>query len=312
MIVRRVIGFRSRLAGGRTLSALCALALMSVALAACGESDDDVEPPAPTVTAPAPVGSPSASTAAPAAARAFGDGAHIIGVDIEPGLYRAADASSLCAWARLSGLGRGSDDLIANNFGAGPHVVEILSTDAGFAPSDCGEWVAATEPVRDSSTAPLGAGTYIVGLDVAAGIWRAADVGYGCYWERLGGFSGEIDDLIANDLGTGPHVVEIRSTDAGFSSSDCSTWRLATEAVRESSTAPLGAGTYIVGLDVAAGAWRAADAGEDCYWARLARFSGESDDIIAEDVGAGPHAVEIDPTDAGFYSSDCGSWELVE
>lgn len=34
----------------------------------------------------------------------FGDGIHLIGTDISPGVYRAS-GGTLCIWQRLSGLG---------------------------------------------------------------------------------------------------------------------------------------------------------------------------------------------------------------
>ena len=45
-----------------------------------------------------------------------------------------------------------------------------------------------------------------------------------CYWERLTGFSGDFDDLEANGLGASNVVLTIKSTDAGFKSSNCGTW----------------------------------------------------------------------------------------
>ena len=65
--------------------------------------------------------------------------------------------------------------------------------------------------------------TWIGGVDVAAGTWTAPG-GESCYWERLAGFSGELDDTISNDIGSSNPVVTIAETDAGFSTSDCGQW----------------------------------------------------------------------------------------
>ena len=49
----------------------------------------------------------------------------------------------------------------------------------------------------------FGAGTYRVGIDIPAGLSRASgssDPTTWCYWERLSGFSGSFDDIIANDF----------------------------------------------------------------------------------------------------------------
>ena len=45
-----------------------------------------------------------------------------------------------------------------------------------------------------------------------------------CYWERLSGLSGTIDDVIANDLPSGQAVVEIAGDDVAFNSTDCGEW----------------------------------------------------------------------------------------
>lgn len=71
-------------------------------------------------------------------------------------------------------------------------------------------------------------GTWRVGTDIRPGAYRGqADGDSACYWERLRGFGGEIRDIIANDLviGRGQVVVRIRSSDRGFSSRNCGTWR---------------------------------------------------------------------------------------
>jgi hypothetical protein len=69
-------------------------------------------------------------------------------------------------------------------------------------------------------------GTYIVGADIQPGVYRSQG-GSGCYWERLAGFSGTLDDVIANNFGSGPQVVQIAATDAAFKTSSCGVWTLA-------------------------------------------------------------------------------------
>lgn len=63
----------------------------------------------------------------------------MVGEDIEPGVYRT-DGSGTCYWARLSGLGGGLGDIIANGLPSGPATVEISPSDAAFESSGCGEW----------------------------------------------------------------------------------------------------------------------------------------------------------------------------
>jgi Fibronectin type III domain len=74
----------------------------------------------------------------------------------------------------------------------------------------------------------FGGGTYRVGVDIPAGTYRSPrSTSDWCYWERLSGFSGDFDDIIANDFidGTGPFVVTILPSDRGFfAESVCGTW----------------------------------------------------------------------------------------
>jgi hypothetical protein len=67
-------------------------------------------------------------------------------------------------------------------------------------------------------------GTYRVGPDVAAGTYRSVATADSCYWERLSGFGGTLDNIIANYFGNSPTIVTIAPTDVGFRSSNCGGW----------------------------------------------------------------------------------------
>ena len=67
-------------------------------------------------------------------------------------------------------------------------------------------------------------GTYRVGPDIAAGTYQGVTTATGCYWERLRGFGGTLDDVIANYFGNAPTIVTIAPTDVGFRSSGCGGW----------------------------------------------------------------------------------------
>jgi hypothetical protein len=68
-----------------------------------------------------------------------------------------------------------------------------------------------------------GDGTYIVGYDILPGTYRSKG-NDGCYVARLGGFSGELDEIISNDFGNGSVLVTIKSGDEGFETSGCYDW----------------------------------------------------------------------------------------
>jgi hypothetical protein len=109
-------------------------------------------------------------------------------------------------------------------------------------PSDDGGWVVcgelpggttstpAASPASDASNVATrieGGGTFIVGSDVAPGTYRSSGPEPGalfCYFARLSGFSGELEDIIANDNSEGPTVVTIEPSDAAFETSSCQPW----------------------------------------------------------------------------------------
>lgn len=150
----------------------------------------------------------------------FRDGTKLVGKDIEPGTYRA-DGGTRCYWARLAGLGGEISDLLANGSESGPMIVTISRSDKAFESRRCGIWVPDLSAITDGVDAPFGDGHFIVGTDISAGTWRA-DSPSRCYWARLKGFSGGMDDLIAN--GNHKEIVTIAATDKGFKSHRCGTW----------------------------------------------------------------------------------------
>lgn len=80
------------------------------------------------------------------------------------------------------------------------------------------------EPKGPSGSIP-GDGVFLVGEDIKPGTYRSnADGGY-CYWARLSGLSGELDDIIANGNPTGPTVVTISSSDEAFETNGCGEWK---------------------------------------------------------------------------------------
>ncbi len=154
----------------------------------------------------------------------------------------------------------------------------------------------------------FGDGTWRVGTDIPPGTFRLRTPPPGtCYWERLSGFGGTIDDIIANGLSNATQVVTIAPSDAGFHSDGCGTWSSDLSAITSSVTAPFGDGTYIVGTDIAPGTW-SAPGGPSCYWERLSGFGGSTGEIIANDFGSSGAIVTIDPSDRGFATDGCGVW----
>lgn len=160
----------------------------------------------------------------------------------------------------------------------------------------------------------FGAGTWIVGGDIPADTFRNSGFSLGCYWERLSGFSGGFDDIIANNFDEVRQIVEIAPTDAGFKTDrDCGIWSNDLSPSK-TPTSQLSGGTWQVGSEAAAGTWRNAPASTGCYWERLSGFSGEFKDIIVNDfVGdMSQSIVTISAGDIGFYTdAECGTWTYL-
>lgn len=166
---------------------------------------------------------------------------------------------------------------------------------------------AESEPRPRERAAAFRDGMNIVGTDIQPGTYRAVGPFNSCYWARLSGLSGNSDDIIANDNGSGP-VVKIGASDKAFQSRGCGTWTADLSPITQSPDSSFGNGTFIVGTDISAGTWKS-DSPESCYWARLSGFSGGMGHVIANENGAG--LVQIARTDKGFLSSSCGTWTKI-
>lgn len=197
----------------------------AVALVACG-SGSASPGPSRTGGALARVATPqpfAPATMAPSSPQflTFKDGTHQVGKDIQPGTYRTRTKASSCSWQRLSGFGGTFDEIIANINVTGFAVVTIASTDKGFESSRCGTWSSDLSAVVSGDS--FGDGTYIVGTDIQPGTYRTGG-GTMCYFERMSGFGGTFEEIIANDTPAGGASVQIEAGDTGFSSTGCGTW----------------------------------------------------------------------------------------
>ena len=165
-------------------------------------------------------------------------------------------------------------------------------------------------PTPQAPRTSFGGGTWLVNTDIAPGRYFT-NPSSGCYWERLSGTGGTTAERLANEFigfNSAQEIVDIRSSDYAFTSSDCGTWsRSPVPAPAAGSIPP---GRWLVGRQVPAGEYEI-NAQSGCYWERLSGFSGNSRDRIVNDfVGdAGRQIVSLSSSDAGFYSSsDCGTW----
>jgi len=173
------------------------------------------------IVPPAPLQTTTTTAATPTS---FGSGTWRVGSDIQPGTYRNSDSSGMCYAARLSGFGGTLDEIIANELSSSIMIVTIEPSDAGFQSEDCGVWSNQLTPCTNAPTSSFGDGYYLIGTEVAAGLWRNSDSSQMCYWERLSGFGWSLQDIITNKLSTSIQTVQVKASDLGFHSEDCGVW----------------------------------------------------------------------------------------
>jgi hypothetical protein len=73
------------------------------------------------------------------AANTIADGIWTVGVDIEPGTYRASNVGDSCYWAILA-TGSNGADIINNGIPGGGSPSVTLAEGQDFETMDCGEW----------------------------------------------------------------------------------------------------------------------------------------------------------------------------
>jgi hypothetical protein len=73
------------------------------------------------------------------AANTISDGAWTVGLDIEPGVYRATDVGSDCYWG-IYKSGTNGDEIINNDIPGGGNPTVTLSEGQDFESRRCGEW----------------------------------------------------------------------------------------------------------------------------------------------------------------------------
>jgi hypothetical protein len=201
-----------------------------------------------------------------------------------------------------------------------PERVEFSDEGAGdTGESDVDESADGGEPAEAAEEPEgVGDGQWEVGTEIQPGTYvTTADSILGCYVERLSGFSGEFEDIIANtfiaDDARGRFT--IAEDDAGVEFSGGCDWVPATEATLAAPGDEVGPGFWEVGTEVRPGTYvTQAEEGilDGCYVARLAGFSLEVDDVLANEFieGGAQGRIEIADSDAGVeFSGDC-VWTL--
>lgn len=202
------------------------------------------------------------------------------------------------------------DDGVARASGEPTTTTEEPGTSAGGSTTDTDQDPTTTAPSTTTTTAPpppgFGDGLQRVGVDIQPGRYLATDVGFACYWERVSGFGGTLDDVIINGNVQGSQaIVEILPSDAGFTSHDCGRWVVYSPPPTPATT--FDDGDWSVGQDVQPGTYRS-DAGPFCWWERAVGFTHDiGDQIVDYGMPTEPVTVTIAAGER-FTSIGCGRW----
>lgn len=162
----------------------------------------------------------------------------------------------------------------------------------------------------ESGIKSFGGGVWTVPGEVPAGLYRNSSSASGCYWARLSGFGGELDDILDNEFTFDRDIVEITGNEKGFETSRCGTWSNDLSP-RKSPGSKMGSGAYLVGYEVRPGLWRNSNSSDGCYWERTSGFTNALGEIHANNFTFDIQVVEIKNTDVGFTSNDCGMWTKI-
>jgi hypothetical protein len=167
-------------------------------------------------------------------------------------------------------------------------------------------------PVGPKTT--FGAGSYVVGTDIAPGRYYA-DPSIGCRFTRLLTLSrppreGPPTNGYSFSFDAGQWIVDIAGTDREFqTNSDCGMWVTTPTKGLQGDITP---GIWLVGPQIAPGTYET-NVTQGCHWERLASFDRtgllaliDGDIILESRLFV---SVTILSTDAGFLSTPpCGRW----
>lgn len=265
-------------------------------------------------------------------AEAFGNGVWEVGIDIQPGIYRAwRDPEILvgaCIGERIGDAASGHPPLSGARAYDGAAIIEISESDTRFRSENCTDWEPYQPPAEPQDK--FGPGMAIAGLDVHPGLYVSADAGtYGaCFWVKLPSLAGW---PVGYDISNTPHsyeprraIVELSDGDLILESRGCSSWRRVASIDEIGLWPELDAsdgippGLWLVGREVEPGTYIAEqdEAGAAaCHWLRLTGFSGSGEDVLsrgeAVDVGE-PLTVAIKEGDIAFATDGCTNWRRVD
>jgi len=116
-----------------------------------------------------------------------GDGFYTVGTEIEVGLWETEDGYSSCYWALLDD----NQETVKNHFGTSGGVINVPATIQELEIRNCGALTKVSpeylQDKRDIAqmSAPKNDGFYLIGVEIAQGVWETENGQSACYWALL-------------------------------------------------------------------------------------------------------------------------------
>jgi hypothetical protein len=263
--------------GGVVCSLAAVVVLASSVLAACGGRAGS-GPSSPSVAAP------NSSSAAPGpAANTIPPGTYLVGRDIPAGLYEGEVTKGPGYW-QISTDAQGAN-VLTNGDVTGPFYIQVKK---GQYLELRGVILARAEsPTPEATPTTIAAGTYWVGTDIPAGLYRGRAAGNPGYWQISSDANGA--HVIVNANETGPFYVEVKKGQYLQLSGAELTPARSTNAMPTATTAS--DGTYLVGTDIPAGAYRGTTQGDWGSWRVSSDANGSH--VIAQNSVSGTFSVQV-------------------
>ncbi len=237
----------------------------------------------------------------------FSDGTHLVGTDISPATYVAEFDEGIC-FVTITKNG----ELERNPTFINRAIITITDQDTQVETSGCGEWHPRPSTRPRTLPAEFGPGAYQVGVDIAPGIYTADQNDGRCLWFTLDDFTHHPNpDQVLNWWKVGQPVVQLTKEDNAIYSIRCGSWHRRFEPKPELPLTEFKGGSHLVNIDIAPGTYIANSGEEDCNWFRTTTFGGSTADDSGGYVSTGQQIATILPSDTGFFSAGCGTWQPI-
>lgn len=143
---------------------------------------------------------------------------------------------------------------------------------------------------------------------VGPGVYARVGVEGPCTWRRLAPSDDGPPAVIVEAVAvTGRELLEVLPTDGAVESIGCGGWT-PWQPVEPPGT--VGDGAWVVGSEIPPGPYVASTPGPECVYLRTSGFSGEPGTTLASGTSTGePVEVVLEPTDVGFKTYGCGTWQ---